>query len=191
MSQPSSDIKPSVLVVDDSAFMRRLLSDAIMQSGRFRVVATARDGHDAVAKTHRFSPDVVTMDLEIEVKNAHTPPPAADLGLRVFKTAGGTILHADLAEVDDDQHHVKTTAFAELTDEATDGQIPNDITVDFAAMARSMGANGLRIEHENQVEIALMAAMTAKGPFVVDVLVDAAEVSPLRQRFEELIRSTA
>jgi two-component system chemotaxis response regulator CheB len=65
MSQPSSDIKPSVLVVDDSAFMRRLLSDAIMQSGRFRVVATARDGHDAVAKTHRFSPDVVTMDLEM------------------------------------------------------------------------------------------------------------------------------
>lgn len=65
MSQPNSDARPSVLVVDDSAFMRRLLSDAITRSGRFRVVATARDGHDAIAKTRRLRPDVLTMDLEM------------------------------------------------------------------------------------------------------------------------------
>lgn len=55
----------TVLVVDDSPFFRRLLSEAVQQSDDFTVAGTARNGEDAIEKVHALAPDLVLMDLEM------------------------------------------------------------------------------------------------------------------------------
>ena len=63
---PAEGGRPAtVLVVDDSAFMRRVISDILSSTPEFRVVGTARDGHDALRKVHQLNPDLVTMDVEM------------------------------------------------------------------------------------------------------------------------------
>ncbi len=57
----------SVLVVDDSAFMRTVISDLVASFPEFTVIGTARDGQDALEKTHALDPDVVTLDIEMPV----------------------------------------------------------------------------------------------------------------------------
>jgi two-component system chemotaxis response regulator CheB len=55
----------TVLVVDDSAFMRRLISQILESSGEFQVLATARNGIDALQKVHALDPELVTMDVDM------------------------------------------------------------------------------------------------------------------------------
>ncbi|MES2711241.1 MAG: chemotaxis-specific protein-glutamate methyltransferase CheB [Pseudomonadota bacterium] len=53
-----------LLVVDDSALMRRLLGDVFRAEGDFEVV-TARDGAEALETVASFKPDVVTLDVQM------------------------------------------------------------------------------------------------------------------------------
>ena len=55
--------RPRVLVVDDSAFARTVLSRLLRASGQLDVAGTARDGHDALEKIAALDPDLVTLDL--------------------------------------------------------------------------------------------------------------------------------
>src|SRR5678815_1253088 len=52
-----------VLVVDDSAYMRKTLKEMLSRPGDIEVVGVARDGQDALERVLELDPDVVTCDL--------------------------------------------------------------------------------------------------------------------------------
>jgi two-component system, chemotaxis family, protein-glutamate methylesterase/glutaminase len=52
-----------VLVVDDSAYIRKVVKEMLGRSPEVEVVGTARDGDDALEQCERLQPDVVTCDL--------------------------------------------------------------------------------------------------------------------------------
>jgi two-component system chemotaxis response regulator CheB len=54
-----------VLVVDDSAFMRRVISEAVAAEPDMEVAGVATNGLDALLKVERVQPDVVTLDVEM------------------------------------------------------------------------------------------------------------------------------
>jgi len=60
------------LVVDDSAFNRSAISRMLMSDGDIEVVGVATDGVDAIAKTVRLSPNVITLDLEMPNMDGYT-----------------------------------------------------------------------------------------------------------------------
>lgn len=75
-----------VLIVDDSAFMRKALSEVISSDPEMEVVGTARTGLEGVSKSLTLAPDVVTLDIEMpeldglsalkRILSECNPPPA-------------------------------------------------------------------------------------------------------------------
>lgn len=60
---PASPVR--VLVVDDSAFMRKSLTTMLEEGKQIQVVGVARNGEEAVQQVQQLKPDVVTMDVEM------------------------------------------------------------------------------------------------------------------------------
>ncbi len=50
-----------------------------------------------------------------------------------------------------------------------------------------MGADGIRVKQESDLEAALEKAMTSSGLFVVDVIVDPSQIAPIGGRIKSLI----
>ena len=53
---------PTVMIVDDSLFMRKMLRDLLEEEG-YEIVAEASDGVEAVAKYQEARPDLTTLDI--------------------------------------------------------------------------------------------------------------------------------
>ena len=63
------NMKKKLLIVDDSAFMRKVITDFFKQHDIIEVIGTARNGKDAINKIQQLKPDVVTMDVEMPEMN--------------------------------------------------------------------------------------------------------------------------
>ncbi|QXM06129.1 protein-glutamate methylesterase/protein-glutamine glutaminase [Crassaminicella indica] len=101
--------KVKVLVVDDSAFMRKVISDIITLDKDLTVIDTARNGQEAIKKINECSPDVVTMDVEMPIMDGitalkaimqKTPLPVVMLSSITKEGADATLKALELGAVD-------------------------------------------------------------------------------------------
>jgi len=98
-----------VLIVDDSAFMRKLISEIVDSSDKLQTIGKAKNGKDALALIKTLKPDVITMDVEMPVMNGQEalekimssdPLPVVMLSAVTKEGADATMLALDSGAVD-------------------------------------------------------------------------------------------
>ncbi|MEE9441155.1 MAG: chemotaxis response regulator protein-glutamate methylesterase [candidate division Zixibacteria bacterium] len=98
-----------VLVVDDSAFMRKAISMMISDDPEIEVVGTATNGEEGVEKVLELAPDLVTMDIEMPRMDGLTalrkimkekPTPVMMVSSLTSEGAQATLEALDLGAVD-------------------------------------------------------------------------------------------
>ncbi len=98
-----------VLIVDDSALIRDVLSKSLSKDGAFEVVGTAEDPIDAREKIKTLNPDVLTLDIEMPNMNGLAfldkimrlrPMPVVMVSTLTKRGAQETLLALELGAVD-------------------------------------------------------------------------------------------
>jgi len=98
-----------VLVTDDSAFMRQVVTRALEGDARFEVVGTAGSGAEAIEQCRKLRPDVVTMDFNMPGMNgaeatraivAERATPVVMLSAHTQQGAKETLLALEAGAVD-------------------------------------------------------------------------------------------
>ena len=60
-------MKARILIVDDSALLRRQLRRLLQRNPEWEVCGESEDGRDAVQKTRELNPDLIVMDMSLPV----------------------------------------------------------------------------------------------------------------------------
>ncbi|MCD8522477.1 MAG: chemotaxis response regulator protein-glutamate methylesterase [Saccharospirillaceae bacterium] len=128
-----------VLVVDDSGFFRRRVTDIINADGRMEVVGVASNGLEAIEMNESLKPDVITMDYEMPVMDGITavrnimqrrPVPVLMFSSLTFEGARVTLDALDAGALD-----FLPKNFDQIAKDAI--QIKRALTDKIAAVARS------------------------------------------------------
>lgn len=183
-----------VLVVDDSAFMRKVLQTIIASDPQLEICGEARDGRDAVTQAEVLKPDVISMDINMphmdglqatEIIMSSNPRPilivssesreGADVTLKalelgaidfVAKPSGGIDL--DMSSVKDELcRKLKMAAKVRVVRTATRSKLQNEIASSSPRVepASKNGDSGLQ-----EVRAAVNAAAKSAGKFPIVVL---------------------
>jgi two-component system chemotaxis response regulator CheB len=105
----ASEKKIRVLLVDDSAFMRKVLQGIIAADPALQVIGEASDGREAIALAGSLRPDVISMDINMphvdgieatEVIMSQNPHPIVIVSSESHEGARGTLRALQLGAVD-------------------------------------------------------------------------------------------
>lgn len=154
--------KTRVMIVDDSAFMCRVLESIFRADPQLEVVGTARDGREAIAMAERLQPDVITMDINMphvdglqatEVIMSTNPRPivmvssesrdgaeptlkALELGAIDFVTKPSAAIDLDMNAVRDELcRKIKVAAKVRVVRTATRSSLTKEVVKEAPAMA--------------------------------------------------------
>lgn len=164
-----------VLVVDDSAFMRKLLSDLFSAEPDFTVIETARNGKDAIDKVKKFKPDLVTMDVEMPILDGikaldsimrENPVPVVMISSLTRAGADATMQALALGAVD----FVAKTA----------GPISNISDIKIEILAKCRAAVRANVSQ-------LLTPQTVINPVLPPKVAPSAYIAPLNQVDEQII----
>ena len=98
-----------VLIVDDSAFMRKVLEAIFNADGQLQVIGHAKDGREAIALSESLKPDVITMDLNMPHMDGlqatanimtHNPRPIVVVSSETKEGASSTLKALELGAID-------------------------------------------------------------------------------------------
>lgn len=101
--------KIKILIVDDSVFMRKALESIFKEEADMEIVGLARNGEEAIEMVKRYSPDVITLDIEMPVMDGLTalehimrdnPTPTIMVSSLTQEGADATLRGLDLGAVD-------------------------------------------------------------------------------------------
>src|SRR5690606_17674977 len=173
---------PRVLVVDDSALMRELVTDLLEESGEFRVAGQAATGYEAIRLVHELSPDIVTLDLELPDLGgldtlgyimSEVPLPVVILSAYGGRGAEPTLLALDYGAVDfvlkpagDERREVETLR-ARLLDAlraAAEARLSNLPFRDARPRSRRTIGRSRRSDGDAEVTGAVAVAASTGGP---------------------------
>lgn len=98
-----------VLIVDDSAFMRKVISDLLQNEPQCKVIGIAKNGEEGLQKVQELQPDVVLLDIEMPIMNGLemleqlmkvNPVPVIIVSILAMEGAQTTIRALELGAVD-------------------------------------------------------------------------------------------
>ncbi len=104
-----TDQSIKVLVVDDSALMRKMIGDLVAEAPGLELAGLARNGIEALEMAERLRPDVITLDLEMPQMDGlqalarlmtQRPTPVVILSAHAKEGAEPTLLALELGAVD-------------------------------------------------------------------------------------------
>ncbi len=187
----SSSELPGVLVVDDSPFFRRLVSELVAGSGEFRVVGNASNGQEALEQVHALQPDLVTMDIQMPELNgldaigyimSESPRPIVVVSAHAGQGSAASIRALELGAVevvpkDDGQGHVSALRIAPRLIAALRAARAADVRkVPVLARPRASGAYQAFARPAGEARRCLAIAASTGGPRALAELVPALAV---------------